>query len=132
MSSSAPNIPSVAMPIAAASRGRPRGANGGADRAAARSAGRGLCRLLCAGAAGHALSAAAGDAAPGDEGPQTAVVVGPAGEEIYTDKYSRVKSSSTGTGRGKKDANTTCFIRVSSTWAGTGWGFIQIPASGKR
>ncbi|MFO1138028.1 MAG: type VI secretion system tip protein TssI/VgrG [Paracoccus sp. (in: a-proteobacteria)] len=66
------------------------------------------------------------------KGPQTAVVVGPAGEEIYTDKYSRVKVQFHWDRQGKKDANTTCFIRVSSTWAGTGWGFIQIPRIGQE
>ncbi len=66
------------------------------------------------------------------KGPQTAVVVGPAGEEIYTDKYSRVKVQFHWDRLGKKDENTTCFIRVSSVWAGAGWGFIQIPRIGQE
>jgi type VI secretion system secreted protein VgrG len=65
-------------------------------------------------------------------GPQTAVVTGPAGAEIFTDKYSRVKVQFHWDRQGKKDANTTCFIRVSATWAGSGWGFIQIPRIGQE
>jgi len=65
-------------------------------------------------------------------GPQTAVVVGPSGEEIYTDEYSRVKVQFHWDRLGAKDENTTCFIRVSSVWAGSGWGFIQIPRIGQE
>ncbi|WP_300042626.1 type VI secretion system tip protein TssI/VgrG [uncultured Paracoccus sp.] len=66
------------------------------------------------------------------KGPQTAVVVGPSNEEIYTDKYSRVKVQFHWDRKGARDANTTCFIRVSSAWAGSGWGFIQIPRIGQE
>lgn len=66
------------------------------------------------------------------KGPQTAVVVGPAGEEIHTDEYSRVKVQFHWDRLGGKDENSTCFIRVSSTWAGSGWGFIQIPRIGQE
>ncbi|SDE47391.1 type VI secretion system secreted protein VgrG [Paracoccus isoporae] len=66
------------------------------------------------------------------KGPQTAVVVGPQGEEIYTDKYSRVKVQFHWDRDGRRDQNTTCFIRVSSAWAGSGWGFIQIPRIGQE
>ena len=65
-------------------------------------------------------------------GPQTAEVVGPAGEEIYTDEYSRVKVQFHWDRLGEKDEKTTCFIRVSSVWAGSGWGFIQIPRIGQE
>ncbi len=65
-------------------------------------------------------------------GPQTAVVVGPAGSEIFTDEYSRVKVQFFWDRDGKKNENTTCFIRVSSVWAGAGWGFIQIPRIGQE
>jgi len=65
-------------------------------------------------------------------GPQTATVVGPAGEEIFTDKYARVKVQFHWDRLGKRDENTTCFIRVSQTWAGAGWGFIQIPRIGQE
>ena len=66
------------------------------------------------------------------KGPQTAVVVGPGGEEIFTDEYARVKVQFFWDRLGGKDENTTCFIRVSQTWAGAGWGFIQIPRIGQE
>lgn len=65
-------------------------------------------------------------------GPQTAIVVGPAGEEIFTDEYARVKVQFHWDREGKKDENTTCFIRVSAAWAGANWGFIQIPRIGQE
>ncbi|SPH18689.1 Actin cross-linking toxin VgrG1 [Defluviimonas aquaemixtae] len=66
------------------------------------------------------------------KGPQTAVVVGPGGEEIFTDEYARVKVQFHWDRLGGRDENTTCFIRVSQTWAGAGWGFIQIPRIGQE
>ncbi|UVK44047.1 type VI secretion system tip protein VgrG [Mesorhizobium sp. AR07] len=65
-------------------------------------------------------------------GPQTATVVGPSGEEIFTDKYARVKVQFHWDRVGKKDQNSSCFVRVSQTWAGSGWGFIQIPRIGQE
>lgn len=65
-------------------------------------------------------------------GPQTATVVGPSGEEIFTDKYARVKVQFHWDRKGKKDQNSSCFVRVSQTWAGSGWGFIQIPRIGQE
>jgi type VI secretion system secreted protein VgrG len=65
-------------------------------------------------------------------GPQTATVVGPSGEEIFTDEYSRVKVQFHWDRLGKKDQNSSCFVRVSQTWAGSGWGFIQIPRIGQE
>ena len=58
------------------------------------------------------------------QGPQTAVVVGPAGDEIYTDKYGRVKVQFHWDRYGKKDEKSSCWIRVSHPWAGKGWGAI--------
>lgn len=66
------------------------------------------------------------------QGPQTAVVVGPAGEEIHTDEYSRVKVQFHWDRLGQKDENSSCWVRVSSVWAGSGWGFIQIPRIGQE
>jgi len=63
-------------------------------------------------------------------GPQTAVVVGPAGEEIYTDKYSRVKVQFHWDRIGTKNENSSCWIRVSTPWAGEKWGMIHIPRIG--
>lgn len=65
-------------------------------------------------------------------GPQTATVVGPSGEEIFTDKYARVKVQFHWDREGKKDQNSSCFVRVSQTWAGSSWGFIQIPRIGQE
>lgn len=67
---------------------------------------------------------------PRVQGCQTAVVVGPEGEEIFTDKYGRVKVQFHWDREGKRDENTSCWIRVSYTWAGRGWGAIHIPRIG--
>lgn len=69
---------------------------------------------------------------PVTSGPQTAVVVGPAGEEIYTDKYGRVKVQFFWDRYGNKDENSSCWIRVSHPWAGEKWGFIHIPRIGQE
>lgn len=60
-------------------------------------------------------------------GTQTAVVVGPPGEEIFTDKYSRVKVQFHWDRQGKYDADSSCWIRVATVWAGKQWGVIHIP-----
>jgi type VI secretion system secreted protein VgrG len=65
-------------------------------------------------------------------GVQNALVTGPSGEEIFTDKYGRVKVQFYWDREGKKDANSSCWLRVSSTWAGKQWGFIQIPRIGQE
>ena len=66
------------------------------------------------------------------QGPQTAVVVGPGGEEIYTDKYGRVKVQFHWDRRGKKNENSSCWMRVSYPWAGKAWGAIAIPRLGQE
>ena len=67
------------------------------------------------------------------QGPQTAVVVGPGGEEIYTDKYGRVKVQFHWDRYGKKDENSSCWIRVSHPWAGKALGRDRRRrASGRR
>lgn len=65
-------------------------------------------------------------------GSQTAVVVGPAGEEIFTDKYSRVKVQFHWDREGKNDADSSCWVRVGSMWAGKQWGMIHIPRVGQE
>jgi type VI secretion system secreted protein VgrG len=65
-------------------------------------------------------------------GSQTAIVVGPAGEEIHTDEYGRVKVQFHWDREGKKDEKSSCWVRVSSTWAGKGWGQIEIPRIGQE
>jgi type VI secretion system secreted protein VgrG len=66
-------------------------------------------------------------------GPQTAVVVGPSGEEIYTDQYGRakVKFHWDRLNDGEHDKKS-CWVRVSSTWAGKGWGQISLPRIGQE
>ena len=63
-------------------------------------------------------------------GPQTAVVVGPSGEEIFTDKYGRVKVQFHWDREGKYDADSSCWLRVATMWAGKQWGSIFIPRVG--
>jgi type VI secretion system secreted protein VgrG len=65
-------------------------------------------------------------------GSQTAVVVGPAGEEIFCDKYSRVKVQFHWDRAGKNDADSSCWVRVSTLWAGKQWGVIHIPRIGQE
>ncbi len=63
---------------------------------------------------------------------QTAVVVGPPGEEIHTDKYGRVKVQFHWDREGKRDDNTSCWIRVSQAHSGPGFGGIDIPRVGEE
>jgi type VI secretion system secreted protein VgrG len=65
-------------------------------------------------------------------GPQTAVVVGPSGEEIYVDKYGRVKVQFFWDRVGKKDENSSCWIRVAQHWAGKNWGIVFHPRIGQE
>ncbi len=63
-------------------------------------------------------------------GPQTAVVTGPSGEEIYIDEHGRIKVQFMWDREGNKDENTTCYLRVVQSWAGNGWGTSFIPRIG--
>ncbi|MEX2138952.1 MAG: type VI secretion system tip protein VgrG [Pirellulales bacterium] len=65
-------------------------------------------------------------------GSQTAVVVGPKGEEIYTDKYGRIKVQFHWDREGKKDDKTSCWIRCSQISAGKNWGVMSIPRIGQE
>src|SRR5204862_118610 len=62
----------------------------------------------------------------------TAVVVGPGGEEIWCDKYGRVKVQFHWDRYGKKDENSSCWIRVANPWAGANWGGIALPRIGQE
>jgi type VI secretion system secreted protein VgrG len=66
------------------------------------------------------------------QGPQTAVVVGPQGDEIYTDQYGRVKVQFHWDRRGQRNENSSCWIRVSHPWAGKGWGSVATPRIGQE
>ncbi|MFL0809008.1 MAG: type VI secretion system tip protein VgrG [Agarilytica sp.] len=63
-------------------------------------------------------------------GPQSAIVTGPAGEEIYVDDLGRVKVQFYWDRDGNNDENTSCFIRVMQQWAGAQWGASFIPRIG--
>ena len=69
---------------------------------------------------------------PTVKGSQTAVVVGPAGEEIFTDKYGRIKVQFHWDRAGKNDADSSCWMRVATMWAGRNWGMIHIPRIGQE
>lgn len=65
-------------------------------------------------------------------GLHTAVVVGPSGEEIHTDQHGRVKVQFHWDRLGQKDDKSSCWVRVSSPWAGQGWGAISLPRIGQE
>ena len=65
-------------------------------------------------------------------GCQTATVVGPAGEEIYTDEHSRIKVQFHWDREGKNDENSSCWIRVAQGSAGKQWGTVFIPRIGQE
>ena len=65
-------------------------------------------------------------------GPQTAIVVGPKGEEVWTDEYGRVKVQFHWDRYGKADENSSCWIRVAQVWAGKKWGGMYIPRIGQE
>lgn len=64
------------------------------------------------------------------QGPQTAIVTGPSGEEIHTDKYGRVKVKFHWDRADANDETTSCWIRVSQGWAGQNWGQVHLPRIG--
>ena len=65
-------------------------------------------------------------------GNQTAIVTGKSGEEIWTDKYGRIKVQFHWDQLGKKDDTTTCWIRVNQSWAGKAWGRLFLPRIGQE
>lgn len=65
-------------------------------------------------------------------GSQTAMVVGPAGEEVYTDSHGRVKVQFYWDRVGGYDEKSSCWIRVSTPWAGKGYGAVSIPRIGNE
>lgn len=69
---------------------------------------------------------------PRTRGVQTAVVVGPPGEDIHTDEYGRIKVHFHWDRYGKKDGTDTCWIRVAQPWAGTNFGAIHLPRIGQE
>jgi type VI secretion system secreted protein VgrG len=66
------------------------------------------------------------------QGPQPALVVGKAGEEIWVDKYGRVIVQFYWDRLGQKNENSSCWVRVSQPWAGGNWGAMWIPRIGQE
>lgn len=66
------------------------------------------------------------------QGPQTAIVSGPSGEEIHTDEYGRVKVQFKWDRYGASDENSSCWVRVAQVWAGGQWGGMTIPRIGQE
>jgi type VI secretion system secreted protein VgrG len=69
---------------------------------------------------------------PTPRGVQTAIVVGPSGEEIYCDEHGRVKVQFHWDRLGRNDEHSSCWIRVSQGWAGAAWGAMHIPRIGQE
>lgn len=69
---------------------------------------------------------------PTISGPHNAVVTGPAGEEIYTDKYGRIKVQFFWDREGKANEDTSCWLRVNQPIAGLQWGGISLPRIGQE
>lgn len=65
-------------------------------------------------------------------GAQTAIVVGPKNEEIWTDEYGRVKVKFHWDRAPGADENSSCWVRVSQIWAGVGFGGLHIPRVGQE
>lgn len=65
-------------------------------------------------------------------GPQTAIVTGPQGAEIFSDEFGRVKVQFHWDRDGKHDENTSCWVRVAHPEAGQGWGAIALPRVGQE
>lgn len=63
-------------------------------------------------------------------GLQTATVVGPPGEEIYTDRHGRIKVQFHWDRVGQRNERASCWVRVAQAWAGTGFGTLFIPRVG--
>lgn len=63
-------------------------------------------------------------------GPQTAIVVGPAGEEIHTDEHGRIKVQFHWDRQGARDDHSSCWVRVAQVMGGAGFGFLFLPRIG--
>ncbi|MGB3246756.1 MAG: type VI secretion system tip protein TssI/VgrG [Sulfitobacter sp.] len=69
---------------------------------------------------------------PEISGVQTAVVTGPAGEEIAVDEYGRIKVQFHWDRDGKKDDKTSCWVRTMMPWTGKNWGTVALPRIGQE
>src|SRR5262249_48007759 len=71
-------------------------------------------------------------ARPRIDGLQSAIVVGPEGEEIHTDEFGRIRVQFHWDRRGARDEKSSCWVRVSQGWAGGGQGMIVLPRIGQE
>jgi type VI secretion system secreted protein VgrG len=69
---------------------------------------------------------------PHVRGTQSALVVGTAGEEIWTDAHGRVKLHFYWDRRSRRDENSSCWVRCSMAWAGRGYGQFSVPRIGQE
>ncbi|MCG5075671.1 type VI secretion system Vgr family protein [Paraburkholderia tagetis] len=69
---------------------------------------------------------------PKTTGPQTAIVTGPAGQEIWTDQYGRVKIKFHWDRAPERDDNSSCWVRVAFPWAAGRYGSVAIPRIGSE
>jgi type VI secretion system secreted protein VgrG len=69
---------------------------------------------------------------PRISGVQSALVVGPSGEEIYTDEHGRIRIQFPWDLDGQNNENSTCWVRVATPWSGNGWGMVAIPRIGQE
>ncbi len=65
-------------------------------------------------------------------GADTAIVVGPVGEEIHTDSYGRIKVQFHWDREGKLDENSSAWVRVQTPWAGKNFGMLSLPRVGSE
>jgi len=63
-------------------------------------------------------------------GPETALVVGPSGQDIHTDKFGRIRIQFHWDRVGTKNEQSSCFVPVAQMWAGNGWGAVFVPRIG--
>ncbi|WP_454765867.1 type VI secretion system Vgr family protein [Cupriavidus campinensis] len=69
---------------------------------------------------------------PRTHGPQTATVEGPEGEETWTDEYGRIRIQMHWDRIGQRNANSSCWVRVSSSWQGNRFGAVHVPRIGQE
>ncbi len=82
--------------------------------------------------AGQAFRTPRTTPSPSVAGPQTAMVVGPSGDEVFADEYGRVKVKFHWDRYSKGDENSSCWVRVAQVWAGKKWGAMYIPRIGQE
>ena len=69
---------------------------------------------------------------PKSKGPDSAIVTGPKGQELWVDSYGRVKVQFHWDRYGTKDENSSCWVRIGQPWAGSNFGAIHLPRIGQE